>query len=61
MTLDSLFDPDVHQTLKHRLTGLQPDTEARWGRVSAHQAVCHLADALSMVLGERSTAIKGNL
>ena len=61
MTLDSIYAPGVHQTMKHRLTGLQPDTKARWGRMSAHQAVCHLADALRMVLGERSTVIKGNL
>lgn len=61
MTLDSLFDPDVHQALKHRLTGLRPDSTARWGRMSAHQTVCHLADALRLVLGERPTAFQSNL
>ena len=61
MTLDSLFDADVHQAVKRRLAALQPDSQARWGLMSAHQAVCHLADAFRMVLGERPIAFRGNL
>jgi hypothetical protein len=44
---------DVHD----RLAALRPGTPARWGRMSAHQMVCHLADALRMALGERPTAL----
>ena len=59
--MQSLFQPDVLQNVERRLRALQPDSDARWGRMSAHQAVCHLADAFRMVLGERPTDMHGNL
>ena len=61
MTFDSIFEPNVHQALTRRLAALRPDSKARWGRMSAHQAVCHLADALRLVLGERPTSFRANL
>ena len=53
MTFDSIFTPDVQQVLTRRLAALQPDSQPRWGRMSAHQTVYHLADAFRLVLGER--------
>jgi hypothetical protein len=35
-----------------RLRTVCPDSVARWGRMSAHQMVCHLADALRLGTGE---------
>ena len=61
MTFDSLFDDDIQHTVKRRLGALQPESHAQWGRMSAHQAVCHLADTLRMVLGERPTAFTSTL
>jgi hypothetical protein len=37
----------------HRLKGVRPDSMARWGRMSAHQMVCHSSDSCRMVLGEK--------
>ena len=37
-----------------RLRRLRPQTERRFGRMSAHQMVCHLADALRMGLGQKA-------
>jgi hypothetical protein len=37
-----------------RLRRLRPETERRFGRMSAHQMVCHLADALRMGLGQKA-------
>ena len=39
--------------LLHRLRRVRPDSARRWGRMSAHQMVCHLADAFRMVTGEK--------
>src|SRR5262249_653117 len=39
-----------------RLRSLRPDSARRWGRMSAHQAVCHLADALRMVVGDKAVS-----
>jgi hypothetical protein len=36
-----------------RLRGVRPDSVRRWGRMSAHQMVCHLCDSFRMVTGEK--------
>jgi hypothetical protein len=41
--------------LVDRLKHVRPDTERRWGRMSAHQMVCHLADNFRMALGAKAT------
>ena len=39
-----------------RLQTLRPDAAAKWGRMSAHQMVCHLADAMRMALNQRTSS-----
>ncbi len=51
--MKSLLHPDDTQDVERRLNTLQPASDARWGRMSSHQAVCHLSDAFRVVLGER--------
>ena len=36
-----------------RLRNVRPESGRRWGRMSAHQMVCHLADAFRMALGQK--------
>ncbi len=36
-----------------RLLALRPESGRRWGRMSAHQAVCHLVDSFRFAVGER--------
>jgi hypothetical protein len=50
--MKSLFQPDVVGDVERRLNTLQPESDARWGRMTSHQAVGHLADSFRMVLGE---------
>jgi hypothetical protein len=38
-----------------RLGALRCDSERRWGRMSAHQMVCHLSDGYRILAGERTT------
>lgn len=59
--MKSLLQRQVLQDVRDRLGALRPDSDARWGRMSAHQAVCHLADSFRLVLGERPTDMRGNL
>jgi hypothetical protein len=40
-----------------RLGSLHHDSVRRWGRMSAHQMVCHLSDGCRMLTGERTTHI----
>src|SRR5687768_5659597 len=40
-----------------RLRALRHDSHRRWGRMSAHQMVCHLSDGYRLVTGERTTQL----
>jgi len=44
---------DDKQSTLERLAKVQPDVRARWGRMSAHQMLCHLNDAFLAVMGEK--------
>jgi hypothetical protein len=39
-----------------RLKAVRPDSVRRWGRMSAHGMVCHLADAYRMALGSKAVS-----
>jgi hypothetical protein len=43
--------------ITQRMASLRPDSARRWGKMSAHQMVCHLADSFRGVMGERSIAV----
>src|SRR4051794_26008400 len=40
-----------------RLRALRPDSLRRWGRMSAHQMVCHLSDGCRMLTGARTAPV----
>jgi Protein of unknown function (DUF1569) len=39
-----------------RLRTVRPENAARWGRMSAHQMVCHLADSCRVAIGQRTAS-----
>ncbi len=47
---------DTAEVLR-RLRALRQDSVGRWGRMSAHQMVCHLSDGYRLLIGERSTEL----
>jgi hypothetical protein len=51
--MKTLARPGDKDELLRRLTAVSPATERRWGSMSAHQMVCHVADCFLMALGER--------
>ena len=42
--------------IRRRLNTVRPDSVRRWGRMSAPQMICHVADACRMALGERTVS-----
>ena len=40
----------------HRLREVRPDSARRWGRMSAHQMVCHLSDSFLVVTGQKAVS-----
>ena len=49
--MKSMWD-EGRQEITERVTRVTPESKAQWGRMSAPQMVCHLAQSLKMALGE---------
>jgi hypothetical protein len=58
----TVANPSDTAALLHRLSQLTPGSQRRWGKMSPHQAVCHLADSFKVITGERpAKAVDGLL
>jgi len=51
--MKNLGEASVQQQVKMRIRNLRPESERRWGRMSAGQMVCHLTDSFRRILGEK--------
>jgi Protein of unknown function (DUF1569) len=51
--MKTLARQGVKAEILARLRALRPDSARRWGRMSAHQMVCHLADSFRFAVGLR--------
>ena len=52
--MKTLRDPAAHAEIRARLARLTPDAPRQWGRMNAHQMICHLADSFRGVLGHKT-------
>jgi len=52
----TLADPECKAEILRRLKSVRPDSPRQWGRMSAHQMLCHLADAFRMAFGEKAVS-----
>jgi hypothetical protein len=52
----SLLDPPTRASVEARITRLRPDSARQWGRMTPHQAICHMSDVFRMSLNEREVA-----
>ena len=43
-----------------RLGRLSPGAQRQWGKMTAHQMICHLIDSLRVATGERKVADRSN-
>ena len=51
--MKTLARPRDRAEILARLKRVRPESVRRWGRMSAHQMVCHLSDALRMGMGDK--------
>jgi len=51
-----LDQPGILERFDERLVRLTPDTSRRWGTMTSHEMLCHLADSFRGMLGERATS-----
>ena len=52
----TLARPGDLADLLRRLHMVRPDSAARWGRMSAHQMICHLGDAMLMATHQKNVS-----
>jgi hypothetical protein len=57
----TLARPDDTAEILRRLSALQPGSARRWGRMNAHQMVCHLSDSFLCCLGRKPVSHAANL
>lgn len=50
--MKSIWQISSRQEIEHRLDNLTANSQARWGKFTAPQMVCHLIEALRMGLGD---------
>jgi Protein of unknown function (DUF1569) len=53
-TLESKSD---RESIAGRISALSPSDARLWGKMSAHQMVCHLCDSYKLALGEKSVSM----
>jgi hypothetical protein len=56
LAMKTLARPRDKAAIVRRLTGLTAENAPRWGRMSAHQMVCHLCDSSRMALGQKAVS-----
>lgn len=57
--MKTLARPSDKAEIVARLQHLRLESARRWGRMSAHQMICHLCDSARMALGRRHVAPTG--
>ena len=50
----TLDDPKLRAELVARLRRLAPESQRRWGKMTSHQAICHLSDSFHDMMGARA-------
>jgi hypothetical protein len=50
--MSTLLKREDRESILGRLHSLTPEKEGLWGKMSAHEAICHMADHLAVALGE---------
>jgi hypothetical protein len=59
--MKTLAQPHDRKEILERLQHVRVDSTRRWGRMSAHQMICHLADASRMAIGLKAVRPTGRL
>jgi uncharacterized protein DUF1569 len=53
----SLRNAGDEDEILRRLERVRPESERRWGRMTAHEMVCHLADGMRLYMREKEAAM----
>lgn len=53
--MKTLLNPTDKEEILRRVEAVQPTSQRRWGKMSAHNMICHLSDGFRLYMGERPT------
>ena len=56
--MKTMWDAPCQQEIRDRVARLLPERKGEWGKMSAPEMVCHLAESLKMALGDLPVAGK---
>ena len=59
--MSTLADSNTQAACCDRLSRIRPDTSPKWGRMTAHQMVCHLDDSFRVATGDKYASPASNL
>jgi len=59
--MKTLGSADDKEEILRRMENVRPDSRRLWGKMSAHQMICHLSDGLRMYMGKKKVAPVGGL
>jgi hypothetical protein len=57
----SLARPQDKAEILRRLKGVSAQSQRRWGRMSAHQMICHLSDSFRMAVERKPVSLASGL
>ncbi|MEW6127612.1 MAG: DUF1569 domain-containing protein [Acidobacteriota bacterium] len=58
--MKSLLNQSDKQAVLERLRQVRPDSPRQWGKMNAHQMVCHLNDSFKAGTGEKAVSNRSN-
>jgi hypothetical protein len=59
--MKSFLNQSDKKEILERLKDLRPESQRQWGRMTSHQAICHLSDSFKSKLGEKENSAANNL
>jgi len=59
--MKNLRDAVDKEEIVHRLAKVQAHSQRLWGKMSAHQMICHLSDGFRMYMGEKKVDAVGGI
>lgn len=57
--MKTLLNPNDKDDILIRLRKTRPASSRLWGKMSAHQMICHLSDGFRMYMGQKTVAAAG--
>jgi Protein of unknown function (DUF1569) len=59
--MQTLLDSGERDRILERILRVSPDSRALWGKMSAHQMICHLNDSYLVASGDRTPSFASGL